>query len=46
MPKIEARLLDPVQDKAIIARLSGDVDGPTALFGDPCWMEATGKRCE
>jgi hypothetical protein len=46
MPKIAARLLDPVRDKAIVDRLSVDVDGPTALFTDPCWMEATGKRCE
>jgi len=46
MPKIEARLLDPVRDQAIIERLGVDEEGPTALFRDPCWMEATGKRCE
>lgn len=39
MPKIEARLLDPERDRAIIAKLSEDVRGPRALFADPCWFE-------
>lgn len=39
MPKIEARLLDPAKDRAIVERLSDDVRGPVALFTDPCWFE-------
>lgn len=39
MPKIAARLLEPVRDQAIIARLSNDARGPLALFSDPCWFE-------
>ncbi len=38
-PKIEARLLDPVRDRAIVDRLSDDHRGPVALFSDPCWFE-------
>jgi poly-gamma-glutamate synthesis protein (capsule biosynthesis protein) len=49
MPKIEARLLDPSKDKAIVDALSKDKRGPLALFSDPCWFEATGaprdERC-
>jgi hypothetical protein len=41
-PKIEARLLDPTGDKAIIDKLSEDVRGPRALFSDPCWVERNG----
>lgn len=46
MPKIEARLLDPTRDKAVIAKLSEDTRGPLALFSDPCWIErdASGAR--
>jgi hypothetical protein len=39
VPKIEARLLDPERDKAIVARLSEDRKGPVALFDDGCWVE-------
>lgn len=39
VPKIEARLLDPAKDAAVIARLSDDERGPVALFSDPCWIE-------
>jgi poly-gamma-glutamate synthesis protein (capsule biosynthesis protein) len=39
LPKIEARLLDPVSDRAIVDRLSRDARGPLALFSDPCWFE-------
>ncbi len=46
MPRIAARVFDPVRDRAVMERLSVDLDGPSALFTDPCWMEATGKRCE
>ena len=45
MPRIDARLLDPVTDAPIQAKLSTDEQGPLALFRDPCWMEATGKLC-
>ena len=45
MPRIDARLFDPVADTAIQAKLSTDEAGPIALFSDPCWMESTGKRC-
>ncbi len=50
MPKIEARLLLPSKDKAIVEALSKDRRGPLALFADPCWVEregATGhdERC-
>jgi hypothetical protein len=38
-PKIEARLLDPAHDGAIIEALSKDKRGPLALFTDPCWLE-------
>jgi poly-gamma-glutamate synthesis protein (capsule biosynthesis protein) len=46
MPRIAARVFDPVRDRGILERLSIDLDGPSSLFTDPCWMEATGKRCE
>lgn len=49
MPKIEARLLDPTTDKAIVEALSKDKRGPLALFSDPCWVEREGatrdERC-
>ena len=45
MPRIDARIFDPVADHAIQAKLSTDSGGPLALFDDPCWMESTGKRC-
>ena len=45
MPRIDARLFDPVEDAAILAKLSSDEAGPTSLFRDPCWIEASGKRC-
>jgi len=45
MPHISTRPLDPVADKALIARLSSDSRGPVRLFTDPCWMEASGARC-
>ena len=38
-PKIEARLLEPARDKAIVDKLSQDARGPLALFSDPCWFE-------
>ncbi len=45
MPRIDARLFDPVEDGPTLAKLSTDEGGPTRLFRDPCWMEFTGKRC-
>ncbi|MDB5220491.1 MAG: Capsule biosynthesis protein capA [Myxococcaceae bacterium] len=39
MPKIEARLLEPAHDGAIIDALSKDTRGPLALFTEPCWLE-------
>ena len=47
LPKIEARLLDPGKDRAIIEKLSEDTHGPLALFSDPCWIEHGGPspRC-
>jgi capsule synthesis protein PGA_cap len=45
MPRIDARIFDPVADLPILAKLSTDEGGPTALFRDPCWMESTGRRC-
>jgi hypothetical protein len=48
-PKIEARLLEPSKDKAIVEALSKDKRGPLALFSDPCWFEgeaaARDERC-
>ena len=44
MPKIEARLLDPSSDKAIVEALSKDRRGPLALFSDPCWFERDGAN--
>jgi poly-gamma-glutamate synthesis protein (capsule biosynthesis protein) len=38
-PRIEARLLEPTRDKAIVDKLSEDPRGPVALFSDPCWFE-------
>ena len=38
-PKIEARLLEPAHDGAIIEALSKDARGPLALFTDPCWLD-------
>jgi hypothetical protein len=46
MPRIATRIFDPVKDKEVMERLALDLDGPSSLFTDPCWMEATGKRCE
>jgi poly-gamma-glutamate synthesis protein (capsule biosynthesis protein) len=46
MPRIEARPLDPAKDTAITAKLASDPGGPTALFRDPCWIEATGTLCK
>ena len=45
MPRIDARLFDPVEDAPILAKLSSDEGGPVGLFRDPCWIESTGKRC-
>jgi poly-gamma-glutamate synthesis protein (capsule biosynthesis protein) len=45
MPRIDARLLDPVADALILTKLHMDEGGPLALLDDPCWMEATGKLC-
>jgi hypothetical protein len=45
MPRIDARLFDPVEDAPILAKLSSDEGGPTSLFRDPCWIESSGKRC-
>jgi hypothetical protein len=45
MPRIDARLFDPVEDAPILAKLSSDEGGPIALFRDPCWIESSGKRC-
>ena len=42
MPKIEARLLEPSKDRAIVEALSKDRRGPLALFADPCWVEREG----
>lgn len=39
LPKIEARLVDPEKDRAIVDKLSEDKLGPVALFTDPCWVE-------
>jgi len=41
-PKIEARLLEPARDRAIVDALSKDARGPLALFSDPCWVERDG----
>lgn len=38
-PRIQARLLEPARDEAIVAKLSEDKRGPVALFSDPCWFE-------
>jgi poly-gamma-glutamate synthesis protein (capsule biosynthesis protein) len=46
MPKIDVRLLSPEGDKDTIARLRDDKVGPVAVFDDPCWFEASGKRCD
>ncbi len=43
-PKIAARLLEPMKDKAIVEALSKDRRGPLALFSDPCWVEREGAR--
>ncbi len=45
MPRIDARLFDPIEDAPILAKLSTDEGGPTGLFRDPCWMESSGTRC-
>jgi poly-gamma-glutamate capsule biosynthesis protein CapA/YwtB (metallophosphatase superfamily) len=45
MPKIEARLFDPVRDKGLMERLMSDAEGPGVLFSDPCWIESSGKLC-
>jgi hypothetical protein len=39
VPRIATRLVDPRADRAILARLSEDERGPTAVFDDPCWAE-------
>jgi poly-gamma-glutamate synthesis protein (capsule biosynthesis protein) len=46
MPKIDVRMLSPEGDKDVIARLRDDKIGPTPVFDDPCWFEASGKRCD
>ncbi|MBS2016588.1 MAG: CapA family protein [Deltaproteobacteria bacterium] len=46
VPKIEARLLDPEKDKAVIAKLQEDERGPVALFSDPCWFERPGAASD
>jgi poly-gamma-glutamate synthesis protein (capsule biosynthesis protein) len=43
VPKIAARLLDPVSDEEIVARLSSDPVGPVELFSEPCWTERPRK---
>ncbi len=45
MPRIAVRLLDPVEDLALIGKLRTDRDGPTELLDDACWMERYGSRC-
>ena len=42
-PKITARLLDPIKDKAIVDTLRTDRRGPVALFSDPCWLEQNAR---
>jgi poly-gamma-glutamate synthesis protein (capsule biosynthesis protein) len=44
-PEIAVRLVDPARDRALILALSADPDGPTQLFGSPCWMEQGKKEC-
>ena len=44
--EIEARLLDPEKDKAVIAKLQEDERGPVALFSDPCWVERPGAASD
>jgi hypothetical protein len=39
VPHIQARLLDPARDRAVIDELSKDSVGPDELFTDPCWLE-------
>ncbi len=46
MPKIDVRMLSPEGDKDVIARLRDDKVGPVPVFDDPCWFEASGKRCD
>jgi poly-gamma-glutamate synthesis protein (capsule biosynthesis protein) len=45
-PKIEARLLEPTRDAAILEALSKDVRGPRPLFSDPCWLEREGPNAD
>jgi hypothetical protein len=45
MPRITVRLLDPTEDRALIDRLSTDLDGPSRLFDDACWLERGVTRC-
>jgi hypothetical protein len=45
MPRIAVRLLDPLEDLTLIAKLKTDRDGPTDLFEDACWMDRHGSRC-
>jgi hypothetical protein len=45
MPRIDARIFDPIADHLIRDKLATDTGGPLALFEDPCWMESTGKLC-
>jgi hypothetical protein len=46
MPRIAVRPVDPRADRPLIDRLSCDHRGPLRLFSDPCWLEATGQRCQ
>jgi poly-gamma-glutamate synthesis protein (capsule biosynthesis protein) len=45
MPHIAVRLLDPIEDLALIGKLKTDRDGPTDLFDDVCWMDRHGSPC-
>ena len=40
-PHIDARLLDPIKDHAVIDKLSRDAEGPRAVFDDGCWVEGS-----
>ncbi len=45
-PLISVRRLDPQADRALVALLSRDKEGPLALFSSPCWLDAAGgARC-
>ncbi|HSQ63352.1 MAG TPA: CapA family protein [Polyangiaceae bacterium] len=41
-PRIEARVLDRDEDRAVVDKLARDAGGPRAVFDDPCWIERDG----